>query len=106
MPRRRGRSDQQEAQHRRLRRLGVAAVLAISLACAATANYAIAEGVLLWPVYAADMSAGSCDDLVPTLARLAVLSRDGLHVPASVLLGVSVLVIAWLLVKSDLWGHW
>ena len=92
--------------HAACRRLGFAAILAIALASAATAIYVVAEGVLLWPVYAADMSAGRLrDDLDPTLARSAVLSRDGLHAPASVLLGVSVLVMARLLGRSDLWGH-
>jgi hypothetical protein len=87
-------------------RLTLAAVLAITLAGAATAVYVAAEGVLLWPVYAADMSAGKLgDDLDPTLARSAVLSRDGLHAPAAVLLGVSMLLIAWLLLRSELWGH-
>jgi hypothetical protein len=35
-----------------------------------------------------------------------VLSRDGLHAPASVLLGIAVLISAWLLARSDLRGHW
>lgn len=35
-----------------------------------------------------------------------VESRDGLHAPAAVLLGFSVLLIGWLLVRSGLWGHW
>lgn len=52
------------------------------------------------------MTAGRLrDNLDPGLAQAAVLSRDGLHAPASVLLGLSVLVIAWLLARSDLWGH-
>jgi hypothetical protein len=89
------------------RRLDLAAILATTLACAATAIYVVAEGVRVWPVLAAaDMTAGRLrDNLDPGLAQAAVLSRDGLHAPASVLLGVSVLVIAWLLARSDLWGH-
>jgi hypothetical protein len=90
------------------RRLDLAAILAITLAGAATAIYVDAEGVRVWPVLAAtDMTAeGLRDNLDPALAQAAVLSRDGLHAPASVLLGLSVLVIGWLLARSDLWGHW
>jgi hypothetical protein len=32
-------------------------------------------------------------------------SRGGLHGPAVALSGVAMLVIAWLLARSDLWGH-
>ena len=89
------------------RRLDLAAILATTLAGAATAIYVGAEGARLWPVMAADMSAGELrEDLDPLLAQAGALSRDGLHAPASVLLGVSVLLIAWLLGHSDLWGHW
>jgi hypothetical protein len=90
------------------RRLDLAAILATTLAGAGTAIYVVAEGVRLWPVLAAtDMTAGRLrDDLDPGLAQAGVLSRDGLHAPASVLLGASVLVIAWLLARSDLWGRW
>ena len=90
------------------RRLDLAAVLAITLAGVATAIYVAAEGVRVWPVLATtDMTAGELrDHLGPGLAQGAVLSRDGLHAAAAVLLGVSVLVIAWLLARSDLWGHW
>jgi hypothetical protein len=89
-------------------RLDLAAILAITLAGAATAVYVGAEGVLLWPVLAnADTTAATLSDtLDPGNAAAAVLSRDGLHAPASVLLGVAVLIIAWLLARSDLWGHW
>jgi len=88
-------------------RLDLAAILATTLAGAATAIFVGAEGALLWPVMAADMSASKLrDDLDPGLAQAAVLSRDGFHAPTSVLLGISVLLIAWLLANSDLWGHW
>lgn len=89
------------------RRLDLAAILAITLAGAATAIYVAAEGVRVWPVLAFDMNAGKLrDNLDPGVAQAIVFSRDGLHAPAAVLLGVSVLVIAWLLARSDLWGHW
>lgn len=89
------------------RRLDLAALLAITLAGAAAAVYVGAEGVRLWPVLGFDMKSGTLrDNLDPGLAQAAVLSRDGLHAPASVLLGISVLFIAWLLARSDLWGHW
>lgn len=89
------------------RRLDVAAFLATALAAAATAIYVGAEGVRLWPVMAAGASAGDVRAAVdPAVAKAAVLSRDGLHAPAAVLLGVAVLVIAWLLARSDLWGRW
>ena len=88
-------------------RMGLTTVLAATLTTAATAIYVGAEGVRVWPVLAADMSAEVLDDhLDPGLARAAVLSRDGLHAPASVLLGVSLLLIAWLLATSSLWGRW
>ncbi len=35
-----------------------------------------------------------------------VLSRDGLHAAASVPLGFSLLMVSWLVARSDLWGHW
>ena len=82
-------------------------VLAIALATGATAVYVAAEGVRLWPVLAADMSAANLEaNLEPGLAQAAVASRDGLHAPASVLLGVAVLLVAWLLATSEVWGHW
>ncbi len=89
------------------RRVGVGAIVAIAVSTAATAIYVGAEGVLLWPVLASDMSAEKLRTaLDPQLAAAAVLSRDGLHAPAGVLLGVALLVIAGLLGAGDLWGHW
>lgn len=86
---------------------GVAATLATALATAACAVYVGAEGVRLWPLLAADLSAARVRaDLDPALAASAVLSRDGLHAPAGVLLGAAVLVIAGLLAGSDVWGRW
>lgn len=87
-------------------RLDLAAILSITLAGCATAIFVGAEGARLWPVMAADMSAPTLrDGLDPLLAQAAVLSRDGLHAPASVLLGISVLLLAWMLARSDLWGR-
>ena len=89
------------------RRLDLAAILAVTLAGAATAIYVTGEGVRVWPVLAFDMNVGKLrDSLDPGVAHAVVFSRDGLHAAAAVLLGVSVLVIAWLLARSDLWGHW
>lgn len=88
-------------------RLDLAALLAITLAGASTAIYVGAEGVRLWPVFQGDMTAAKLrDQLDPVLAQAALVSRDGLHAPASVLMGASVLVIAWLLARSGLWAHW
>jgi hypothetical protein len=89
------------------RRLDLAAIVSIGLAGAATAVYVVAEGIGAWPVHAAtDMTAerihGSLD---PGVAQALVLSRDGLHAAAAVLLGISLLIIAWLVARSDLWGH-
>lgn len=86
------------------RRVGLAGILAITLAGAATAVYAGAEGVLAWP------TVGFSSEeiplvLDPDVARALVQSRDGLHAAASVLLGISMLLVAWLLLRSDLWGH-
>jgi hypothetical protein len=88
------------------RRLDLAAHLAVTLAGAATAVYVAAEGVLVWPVLAFGMTSDTLrENLDPGIAQATLLSRDGLHAPASVLLGISVLVIAWLLSRSELWGR-
>jgi hypothetical protein len=64
------------------RRLDLAAILAITLAGAATAVYVVAEGIRVWPVLTFDMSAGRLrDNLDPGVAEAVVLSRDGLHAP-------------------------
>jgi hypothetical protein len=89
------------------RRMHLTAALSVTLAGAATAIYVGAEGVRVWPVMAAGMDAENLrNDLDSGLAQAATLSRDGLHAPASVLLGIAVLLIAWLLARSDLWGRW
>jgi hypothetical protein len=83
------------------------AVLATTLTTAATAVYVAAEGVLVWPILATGMDADAlAEHLGSAAARGAVLSRDGLHAPGSVLLGVAALLIAWLLVTGPLWGRW
>jgi hypothetical protein len=77
------------------RRLDLAALLAVTAAGAATAIYVDAEGVRRWPVLWFDTTSGTLrDHLDPAVAQAAVPSRDGLHAPASVLPGVSVLAIA------------
>lgn len=82
-------------------------VLATSLATAATTVYVTAEGVIVWPILAAGMSPETlAAHLDAGVARGAALSRDGLHAPASVLLGLAVLLVAWLLVTGPLWGRW
>jgi hypothetical protein len=87
------------------RRLDLAAILAVTMAGASTAVYVAAEGVLAWPTIG--LTAGEVsENLDPGVAQAMVLSRDGLHAAAGVLLGVSMLVVAWLLARSDLWGHW
>ncbi|MGD9705932.1 MAG: hypothetical protein AB7Q42_24750 [Acidimicrobiia bacterium] len=87
------------------RRLDLAAVVAVTLAGASTAVYAGAEGVLAWPTIG--MSAHDLSgNLDAGVAQALVLSRDGLHAAASVLLGISMLVVSWLLARSDLWGRW
>jgi hypothetical protein len=89
------------------RRFDVAAVLAVTLAGAATAVFVVAEGILAWPVVLFDMTAsGIRDNLDPGVAQAMVLSRDGIHAAAIVLLGISMFIVAWLLARSDLWGHW
>lgn len=89
------------------RRLDLAAVVAVALAGAATAVYVVAEGVGAWPVHAApDMTAEKLrDSLDPGVAQALVLSRDGLDATAGVLVGISLLIVAWLMARSDLWGH-
>lgn len=87
------------------RRLDLAAVLAVTLAGASTAVYVAAEGVLAWPTIGmtADEVSGNLDARV---AQAMVWSRDGLHAAASVPLGISLLLVSWLLARSDLWGRW
>lgn len=46
------------------------------------------------------------DNLDPGVAQAMVLSRDGLHAVAIVLLGLSMFTVAWLLARSEVWGHW
>ena len=87
------------------RRIDLAATLAVTLAGASTAVYAAAEGVLAWPTIG--MTAGEIpENLDAGVAQAMVMSRDGLHAAAAVLLGISLLVVSWLLARSDLWGHW
>lgn len=87
------------------RRIDLAAILAVTLAGASTAVYVAAEGVLAWP--AIGMTAGEIQgNLDAGVAQAMVMSRDGLHAAAAVLLGISLLVVSWLLARSDLWGHW
>lgn len=89
------------------RRLDLAPIVAVALAGAATTVYVVAEGVGAWPVHAASgMTAEKVrDSLDPGVAQALVLSRDGLHLAAAVLVGISLLVISWLVLGSDLWGH-
>lgn len=86
-------------------RLDLAAILAVTLAGASTAIYVAAEGVLAWPTIGTTTSEIS-ERLDPGVAQALVSSRDGLHAAAAVVLGVSVLIVSWLLTRSDLWGHW
>lgn len=86
-------------------RLDLAAIFSVTLAGASTAIYVAAEGVLAWPTVGLSASEIS-GNLDAGVAQALVMSRDGLHAAAAVLLGVSVLVVSWLLARSDLWGHW
>ena len=86
-------------------RLDLAAVFSMTLAGAATAVYVAAEGVLAWPTIGTTANKVS-QHLDPGVAQAMVISRDGLHAAASVLLGISLLVVSWLLARSDLRGHW
>jgi hypothetical protein len=87
-------------------RLDLAGILTISLAGAATASTVVAEGVLAWPALAfSDDAGGVAANLEPEMARAVLLSRDGLHAPAAVLVGASLLLVAWLLFRSHLWAH-
>ena len=87
------------------RRLDLAAVVSVTLAGASTAVYVAAEGVLAWPTIGMRANEIS-ENLDSGVAQAMVLSRDGLHAAASVPLGISLLMVSWLLARSDLWGHW
>jgi hypothetical protein len=72
---------------------------------ASTAVHLAAEGVLAWPTIG--MMIGEIPETLDAgVAQAMVLSRDGLHAAAGVLLGLSLFLVSWLLVRSDLWGHW
>lgn len=87
-------------------RLDLTAILAITLAGVATACTVMAEGVLAWPALTYDQSPELLAvNLEPGVAQALVLSRDGLHAPALVLWGLALLLIAWLVARSDLWGR-
>lgn len=87
------------------RRLDLAAILAVTMAGASTAVYVAAEGILAWPTIG--LSTSEIPTILdPGVAQAMVMSRDGLHAAASVLLGIAMLLVSWLLVRSDLWGHW
>jgi hypothetical protein len=86
-------------------RLNVAALVAVGLAVASAAAAAIVEGVRAWPTLTFETAAQLADTLDPVVAQALVDSRGGLHGPAVALSGIAMLVIAWLLVRSDLWGH-
>lgn len=87
------------------RRLDFAAVFAMTLAGASVAVFVAAEGVMVWPAIAVS-AREIAEHLDPEIARASVMSRDGLHAAASVPWGVSMLVVAWLFVRSDLRGRW
>jgi hypothetical protein len=87
------------------RRLDLAAILAVTMAGASTAVYVAAEGILAWPTIGLSTSEIPAI-LDPGVARALVMSRDGLHAAASVLLGIAMILVSWLLVRCDLWGHW
>jgi hypothetical protein len=87
------------------RRLDLAAVVAVTLAGASTAVRVVAEGVLAWP--AIGMTAAEIlENVDGEVARAMVMSRDGLLAAASVALGISMVIVSWLLARSDLWGRW
>lgn len=86
------------------RRLDLAAILAVTMAGASTAVYIAAEGILAWPTIGFSTSEIPAI-LDPGVAQAMVMSRDGLHAAASVLLGIAMILVSWLLVRSDLWGH-
>ena len=88
------------------RRFDLAAILALLLAGAATAVYVVGEGVKVWPVVQGEVTEETVRRVLdPGVARALLESRDGLHAPAAVLLGISVLLIGWLLLKSGLRGR-
>ena len=88
------------------RRFDLAAILAVTLAGAATVGLRGGRGhprLAGRPVR--HDPEGIRDNLDPGVAQAMVLSRDGIHATAIVLLGLSMFLVAWLL-SSDMWGHW
>jgi hypothetical protein len=86
-------------------RFGLDAILSVTLAGAGTAVFVAASGLGVWPTIGTTKS-DVAQHLDPGVAQAMVASIDGMHAAGSVLLGFAMLLVAWLLARTDLWGHW
>lgn len=92
--------------HAANRRRGLAGGLAVTLGGVATAVYVVTEGIGAWPVLIPDVTAADlAKTLDPGVAQALVMSREGLHCVAAVVLGCALIATAVELARSDLWAH-
>jgi len=88
-------------------RLGLPGILAVTLAGASTAASVTAQGLFTFPTLVVDMTARKIpENLDPGVARFLVMAGDSVPNAAGVLTGVALLLVAVVLARSDLWGHW
>ncbi|MBK9179438.1 MAG: hypothetical protein IPM45_07625 [Acidimicrobiales bacterium] len=88
-------------------RLDLVGVLAVTLVGASTAVSVATQGLFTYPTLVLEMTAGNMsENLDPGVARFLVLSTEAAQSAAGILTSVALLLIALLLARSDLWGHW
>ena len=64
------------------------------------------QGLFTWPTLIPEVSASEvAANLDPGVARFLVLGVEGVQAPGGILLGVSLLMVALVAARSDLWGH-
>lgn len=79
---------------------------AVTMAGLWLAVLVVAQGLFTWPTLIPEVQATDLPvNLDPGVARFLVLSIDGVQGAGGVLLGVALLLVALIAVRSDLWGH-
>jgi hypothetical protein len=88
-------------------RVTLPGILAVTLAGAFTAVGVASQGLFTYPTIALEFTAENVPaNLDPGVARFLVLSAEPVQNTGGVLLGVALLMISLVAVRSDLWGHW
>ena len=86
---------------------GLLGIVAITLAGASTAVSVAVQALFVSPTVVLEMTGQNLPrNLDPGVARFLVLAADGAPNAAGVLIGVALILMAVLLVRGDLWGHW